>query len=412
MDLTCSNKSRINQSLIIIKAVDVAEKAINLMKQHQSCIHLWIPNMFEFKGGIQVYSAFLLDALHNLNLDVNYEVFLKHDTKRTGDLNGYPNTKFHFAGSAPSKIKTAVFASQILTRGIIRRPELVIATHINFAPAAYRLKQLTGIPYWAVAHGVDAWNIQKTSIQKSLHHADLILPVGGYTRYRLIAEQRLDPAKLAVLPNTFDLDRWKIAPKPQYLLDRYHLTDRQQIILTVARLDSTEQYKGYDQILQALPEIRTQIPDVHYLLVGKGSDRPRIEQTISDLHLQDCVTLAGFISDEELCDHYNLCDVFAMPSKGEGFGIVYLEALACGKPTLGGDQDGAIDALCHGELGVLVNPDDVDLIAQTLTQILQKTYAHPILYQPEILQERVIDKFGFSQFTQTLQKLLIDQGFI
>jgi glycosyltransferase involved in cell wall biosynthesis len=379
------------------------------MKQHSASIHLWIPNMFEFKGGIQVYSAFLLDALHKLKLNVNYEVFLKHDTKQTGDLNEYPNTKFHFAGSAPSKIKTAVFASQVLSGGIIRRPELVIATHINFAPAAYRLRQLTGIPYWAVAHGVDAWNIQNTAVQKSLHHADLILPVGGYTRDRLITEQNLEPSKLPVLPNTFDLDRWKISPKPQYLLDRYHLTDQKQIILTVARLDSSEQYKGYDQILQALPEIRTHIPEVHYLLVGKGSDQVRIEQTIADLQLQDCVTLAGFIPDEELCDHYNLCDVFAMPSKGEGFGIVYLEALACGKPTLGGDQDGAIDALCHGELGVLVNPEDVNLIAKTLTQILQKAYVHPILYQPEILRERVIATFGFDQFKQTLQKLLVRQ---
>jgi glycosyltransferase involved in cell wall biosynthesis len=376
---------------------------------NQKSIHIWIPNIFEFKGGIQVYSAFLLDALHKLNLDVDYEVFLKHDTKQTGDLNTYPNTKFHFAGVSPSKIRTAFFASQLLTRGMLRRPELVIATHINFAPAAYRLKQLTGIPFWAVAHGVDAWNIQNTAVQKSLHHADLILPVGGYTRDRLISEQRLDPAKLAVLPNTFDLDRWKIAPKLQYLLDRYHLTDRQQIILTVARLDSSEQYKGYDQILRALPEIRTHIPDVHYLLIGKGNDRMRIEQSISDLQLQDCVTLAGFIPDEELCDHYNLCDAFAMPSKGEGFGIVYLEALACGKPTLGGDRDGAIDALCHGELGVLVNPHDVDLIAKTLTQILNKTYSHPILYQPEILRERVINKFGFDQFKQTLYKLLIRQ---
>jgi phosphatidyl-myo-inositol dimannoside synthase len=180
----------------------------------------------------------------------------------------------------------------------------------------------------------------------------------------------------------------------------------------VARLESSEQYKGYDQILRALPTIRAQIPDVHYILVGKGSDRPRIEQTIADLKLQDCVTLAGFIPDEELCDHYNLCDVFAMPSKGEGFGIVYLEALACGKPTLGGDRDGAIDALCNGELGVLVNPDDVDVIAQTLSQMLQKTYPHPLLYQPQALRERVIATFGFKQFQQTLQKLLTAQKFI
>jgi glycosyltransferase involved in cell wall biosynthesis len=368
--------------------------------------------MFEFKGGIQVYSAFLLDALHHLNLNVDYDVFLKHDSQATGDFLDRATTQFHFAGSYPFSLRTAIFASQLLAGGILQRPQLIVSTHINFTPVAYWLKRLTGIPYWAVAHGTDAWNLQQPAVQQALHHADLILPVGGYTRDRLIAEQHLDPTKLSILPNTFDPDRWQIDPKPQHLLKRYQLTDRQPIILTVARLESSEQYKGYDQILRALPQIRAQIPDVHYILVGKGSDRPRIEQTIADLKLQDCVTLAGFIPDEELCDHYNLCDVFAMPSKGEGFGIVYLEALACGKPTLGGDRDGAIDALCNGELGVLVNPDDVDVIAQTLSQMLQKTYPHPLLYQPQTLRERVIATFGFKQFQQTLQQLLTDRGFI
>jgi len=127
---------------------------------------------------------------------------------------------------------------------------------------------------------------------------------------------------------------------------------------------------------------------------------------ITKLNLQECVTLTGFVADDELCDHYNLCDVFAMPSKGEGFGIVYLEALACGKPTLGGNQDGAIDALCHGELGALVDPDDIGVIAQTLIQILQGTYPHLIMYQPEILRQKVIDAFGFERFKQTLANLI------
>jgi glycosyltransferase involved in cell wall biosynthesis len=171
-------------------------------------------------------------------------------------------------------------------------------------------------------------------------------------------------------------------------------------------LDSTQQYKGYDKIVRALPEIRRQIPNVHYILVGQGSDRPRIEQLIAQLNLQNCVTLAGFVPDEEIRDYYNLCDVFAMPSKGEGFGIVYLEALACGKPTLGGNQDGAIDALCNGELGALVDPDDVDAIPRTLIQILQGTFNKQILYQPESLRKKVIENFGFECFKQRLAELM------
>lgn len=372
----------------------------------KNTLHLWFPNIFEFKGGIQVYSAFLLEALQSLYPDIDYDVFLKHDTRAIPNFCFLTNTRFQFAGTWPLPLRTAIFATQLVGNGLRQRPNLVLMTHLNFTVAAYWLKRLAGIPYWTVAHGVEAWNIRHPTLQTALHYAERIIAVSSYTRDRLLKEQNLDPAKISLLPNTFDASRFQIKPKPQHLLNRYQLTAEKPIILTVARLDSSERYKGYDQILQALPEIRRQIPNVHYLLVGKGSDRPRIEQLIAKLNLQECVTLTGFIPDDELCVHYNMCDVFAMPSKGEGFGIVYLEALACGKPTLGGNQDGAIDALCHGELGALVDPDNIGAIAQTLIQILQGTYPHPIMYQPEILRQKVIDTFGFERFKQTLADLI------
>lgn len=368
--------------------------------------HLWFPNIFEFKGGIQVYSAFLLQALQEVFPDSKYEVFLKHDSEASGGAAVAKHTQFHCAGSWSLPVRTGIFASQILGLGLWQRPDLVVATHLNFTVAAYGLKRLAGVPYWAIAHGIEAWDIQRPLLKTALRHADRVIAVSGYTRDRLLKEQDLDPAKVSLLPNTFVSDRFQIAPKPRYLLQRYGLAETQPVILTVARLDSSERYKGYDQILKALPKIRRQIANVHYLLVGKGSDRPRLEQLILQLDLQDCVTLTGFVSDQELSDHYNLCDVFAMPSKGEGFGIVYLEALACGKPAVGGNQDGAIDALCHGELGVLVNPDDGEAIAHVLTQILQKTYPQPVLYQPDVLRQRVIDIYGFDRFKQTLERLI------
>lgn len=377
-----------------------------MQKSPRTALHLWFPNIFGFKGGIQVYSAFLLQALQSLYPDIDYEIFLKHDTSSSQDLNVLSQTKFHFAGAWPLFLRTAAFSSQLLGYGIWQQPELVIATHLNFTEAAYWLKRLRGIPYWAIAHGVEAWNIQRPALQKALHEADRILAVSNYTRDRLLEEQNLDPAKVLLLPNTFDRARFQIAPKPLYLLKRYGLSPDQKIILTVGRLDSQEQYKGYDRVLRALPTIIENIPQVHYLIVGKGDDRPRVEQLIQQLNLQHHVTLAGFIPDSELCDHYNLCDVFAMPSKGEGFGIVYLEALACGKPTLGGNQDGAIDALCHGKLGALVNPDDVGAIAQTLIQILQGTYPNQLMYQPAGLRQQVIDIFGFDRFQQTLGEIM------
>jgi glycosyltransferase involved in cell wall biosynthesis len=372
---------------------------------------LWIPDLFLTKGGIQVYSNYLLKALQSSAQRANLQVFLKHDKNCIASTFSAPHIQFSAVGQTPLFLRTLAFATQICRSSVFYPPDLIISTHLNFTVAAYCLKTLRQIPYWTVAHGIEAWNIQNPLLKLALQNADRILAVSHYTRDRLLKEQNLDPAKVVVLPNTFDSRRFQIAPKPLHLLQHYGLQPNQPVILTVARLAEQERYKGYDQILQALPQIRLTIPNVHYVLVGKGQDQPRIESLIEELQLQDCVTLAGFIPDKELCDYYNLCDVFAMPSKREGFGIVYLEAMACGKPTLGGNQDGAIDALCQGALGALVNPDDIAEIAQTLIQMLQGTYPNVLIYQPELLRQNVIDTYGFDQFKQTLAGYLAEQGF-
>jgi len=364
--------------------------------------HLWFPNIFEFKGGIQTYSAFFLQAIQNIYPDANYGVFIKNDKKAASDFTTVAPTKFHCAGAIRLALRTPLFAAQLILWGLVQRPKLIIACHLNFIVAAYWLKRLSGIPYWTIAYGIESWDIENAAIKKSLHHADFILAISSYTRDRLLREQNLDPDKVVILPCQFEPSHFQIAPKPEYLLKQYGLKPEQPVILTVARLAEAERYKGYDQIIQALPKIRQIIPDVHYIIVGKGDDKTRIEQLIVELDLQDCVTLAGFVPDGQLSDYYNLCDLFAMPSKKEGFGIVYLEALACGKPVLGGNQDGAVDALCHGKLGALVNPDDIEEISHTIIQILQNTYPNPLMYQPESLRQEVIDTFGFEQFQKTL----------
>jgi glycosyltransferase involved in cell wall biosynthesis len=373
-------------------------------------IQLWFPNIFQFKGGVQVYSAFLLEALKSSYSQMEYNVFLKHDIHCLASSYCFKNIHFHYAGSWHKKIRTIGFAAQIVLFTIWKKPNLIISSHINFSVLAYFINRLLGIPYWTVVHGVDAWNITNPALSKALFCTERILAVSNYTKDRLIKEQKLNPNKISILPNTFDINKFQIAKKPKYLLDRYGLKSDQLIILTVARLAGSDRYKGYDQIIQALPKIRSQIPNIHYVLAGQGKDKARIEKLIIEHNLQDAVTLTGFVEDQELCDHYNLCDVFAMPSQKEGFGIVFLESLACGKPTLGGNQDGAVDALCNGELGALVDPLDQEEITQTLIQILQGNYSHPLIYQPEILRQKVIDTFGFTRFTETLKNLIANSS--
>lgn len=372
-----------------------------------------MPNLFGFKGGIQVYSAYFLKALQLLFPDACCHVFLMHD-QRAMEISAkdiaaqFPHVQFHFAGRVPRRIRKSLYALQLIGYSLTQRPDLIISTHLSFTPVARIIKQWTKTPYWTVAHGVEAWNINRHSLQKGLQAADQVLPVSGYTRDRLLAEQQLVPERVCILPNTVDTQRFQITPKPTRLLKKLSLSVDQPVILTVNRLCAEESHKSYDLVLAALPSIRSYIPNVRYIIVGKGSDRARLEQSIIKQGLQENVTLAGFVPDDELCDYYNLCDVFAMPSKLEGFGIVYLEAMACGKPTMGGNQDGAVDALCRGRLGALVDPDDTEAIAHTLIKILQKNYPNPLMYQPEALRQAVVDTYGFDAFKQKLSVLLTD----
>lgn len=368
-------------------------------------IHLWVPGLFDFKGGIQVYSHFLLTALQSLLPQARIRVFSMHD-RQVPEMAKTSGVHFHTMGHVPPRLRTAAFAAQTLQAGLWDQPDLVITTHINFCPVAQILKRWIGVPYWGIAHGFEAWEIAKPSVQQALHHADLILAVSQYTRDRLCQAQGLGADRVGILPNTVDTERFQIQPKPQRLLDRYGLTADQPVVLTVNRLAAGEPFHSYDQILAALPAIRQAIPQVHYVIVGDGDDRPRLERELAQSGLADSVTVAGFIPDAELPDYYALCDVFAMPSKLEGFGIVYLEALACGKPVLAG-QDGARDALLGGALGTLVDPDDRGAIATHLIALLQGQYGNCQAVTPEARRQQVVDTFGQEAFQRTLASYLV-----
>jgi glycosyltransferase involved in cell wall biosynthesis len=122
------------------------------------------------------------------------------------------------------------------------------------------------------------------------------------------------------------------------------------------------------------------------------------------LGVERSVTLAGFIPDEELADHYRLADVFAMPSTGEGFGIVFLEAMSCGTPVVAGNRDGSVDALADGALGVLIEPESVDAIVAGIKRIL-KCDGPARWFDRNALHDEVIRRFGRTPFRGRLREL-------
>lgn len=369
--------------------------------------HVWFPDLFATPGGIQRYSRFLLAALRDVWPDPRYEVFLKNDLPGDPALDGL---EARASGNLPAWARTPGYASRIAARALAEKPRLVIAGHLNFAVVSDWLARVAGIPFWIVTHGIEAWGVERRTLRRALQNAACIVSVSRYTSERLVREQGIDPTRISLLPGTFDPALFRPAPPSAALARRLALDPGQPMLLTVARLAGIDRHKGYDVVLEALPDIRRVVPGVRYVIVGEGDDRPRIERRIRELGLERDVTLAGFVPDSELPDYYNLCSLFAMPSKREGFGIVYLEAMACGKPALAGDRDGSRDALLDGELGVLVDPEDVAAFGQAAVEVLGGRHPNRTLYDPAGLRKRVVERFGPQAFRDRLREILVLRG--
>jgi glycosyltransferase involved in cell wall biosynthesis len=362
---------------------------------------LWAPAFCRFGGGITAFGRELAQAVSSCG----HEVALWGKEDQSGRWNGLT---LHGTGLFPNVFRTAAFALGVVAHAAIVRPRLVVCTHLNFGPAAYLLKRLAGVPYVLVAHGIEAHEGLSRSRRKALRGADSVWAVSQWTRGRVMA-LGVREDRIRVVPNTVDGERFVISERRVDLQKQFGLARSDRVILTVARLDAREGYKGYDTVLRALPTVLSTVGPVRYLIAGKGSDLSRLQRLVAELGLSEAVSFCGFVSDTDLPDLYRLADVFAMPSRGEGFGIVFLEAMASGVPVLGGDSDGTVDALANGELGLLVNPEDASQVADGLIQLLNKQ-GPDFWFQPEKLRANCLAKHGHISFENRVSAALADLG--
>lgn len=367
--------------------------------------HVWLPGL-SAKGGIQTYGRFLASALDRLDPSGQNEYFLKNDVDPP--LSIVPSAKKVYTfGRWPGTLRSAAFAGRTAQRAIFGRPDHILVGHLHFVSLCNRIPNLAA-PWWVFAYGIESWSLEDPPLRSALKRAGKVLAISRYTRERLIDEQGVDRDKISLLPCTFDADTYRIRSRPDHLMARHGVAPDQPILLTVARLADPQRQKGYDQVLEALPAIRARVPDVRYLIVGDGPDRTRLARRIRGMGLDEAVTIVGEVQDEELPFYYALSDVFVMPSSKEGFGIVFLEAMACGVPSIGGCRDGARDPLMDGELGVLVDPGDPREIAEASIGLLRKEHPNQRLFAPEVLRTRAIEEFGPERFRNRLGSLLED----
>lgn len=251
-----------------------------------------------------------------------------------------------------------------------RETDLLVCGHIHLLPLAWLLARLRGARLALIVHGVEAWQPSRKILANWLaHRVDVIIAVSKYTAARFTQWSKLPMDRAFILPNCVDLGRFKPQQRDARLVERYGLQSS-KVIMTVGRLASEERYKGFDQVIELMPQLIKRFSNVKYLIVGEGSDRSRLEAKVEALGLSDRVIFTGYVSESEKISHYNLADVYVMPSTGEGFGIVLLEAVACGVPVVSSGVAGAREALLDGELGRLVAPGNplalLDAVASAL----------------------------------------------
>lgn len=360
---------------------------------------------FSFTGGIEKMCRTLIRCLVELDAEGNSNttIFAMYD--RTADLDCRYEDSKKFKGFSGRRLW---FVLSALRKGI--SSDHIILSHINLLFPALLIKTISPKTKISLfAHGIEVWRPLHGWKKRFLNRLDTVIAVSEYTRIQIIELHGLDPQKVVVLNNA--LDPFYVFPedftKPAYLLNRYALTDNQPILFTLTRLSASEKYKGYDQVIETLPKLLATFPYLQYLIAGKHdpSEKERIEALILRYNVEQHVKLIGFIPEAELSDHFLLADLFVMPSKREGFGIVFIEAMASGLPVIAGNKDGSVDAVKNSGSGFLVDPDNPDELVEAISRQLAETKG-PEISHKAILSKKTATTFGFEQYKAKLRKLL------
>jgi phosphatidylinositol alpha-1,6-mannosyltransferase len=254
-----------------------------------------------------------------------------------------------------------LYALNALTEAIRLRPGLIHCNHLHMAPLAWSLARLVGARLFLHVHGIEIWSRPKLLQRYAIEAATLVACGSRHTRECLLAHTRVQASKAVVLNYTYD-ERFCFAPRAT------RLPNAPFRMLTVSRLDHTDAYKGHDRVLPILARLTAKGLDLTYDIAGVGNDRPRLERLASELGIADRVNFLGAVSAERLTDIYRNADLFVMPSAGEGFGIAFVEAMACGTPALGLAIGGAADALGDGALGDCIALEDLESAIERATR--------------------------------------------
>ena len=342
-------------------------------------------------GGIAQYNRDVLDAMCRAETISEIFVLPRLGNPRAEQIPDKITYLLEGLGSLRNYVKGALrFALRA------RSVDLIYCAHINLIPVAVAISKILGAPVVLAIYGVDAWKpvrrVPKWLLTKGVK---AVFSISELTRDRFLSWCPVEREKTFIVPNAIRRERYSHRPRNSALMKRLNLEGK-TTLMTLGRMSSLEQYKGFDEVIDVLPELADKIPNLAYLAVGSGPDRTRLEQKVATKGLNARVIFAGEIDESIKADFYQLADAYVMPSTGEGFGFVILEALASGVPVVGSSQDGTREALRDGELGILVDPADQESIKNGIVAALARPRGVP----------PGLEYFSFDRFCERLHSAL------
>jgi phosphatidylinositol alpha-1,6-mannosyltransferase len=358
---------------------------------------------FSATGGIQKMNRTLAYTLYQLSEknQWNINVYASHDQRE--DLLPQYLPMANFKAFNRNKLKYIWYS---LKAGM--NADLVILSHVHLSSLGCLLRLLNPkCKIWLIAHGTEVWRPLKLWQKAIWKIADQMICVSSFTKRKIVEMHGAAPDQCPILNNPLDpfIRLPEVFTKPEYLLNRYHLNTNDKVILTLSRIASTEKYKGYEQTIKAVSSVKQRLPNVKYILAGPydEAEKIRILQLVKDQHLENNFILTGYIKETELADHFLIADLFVMPSKKEGFGIVFIEAMAFGLPVICGNVDGSTDAVRNDEMGTAIDPDDSKLLEQEISQKLARILT---IAERKNIQHQCLKYFNAQDYGNNLEKLI------
>nr|WP_121270607.1 glycosyltransferase family 4 protein [Pedobacter schmidteae] len=361
------------------------------------------PETFSGTGGIQNMSRTLAYTLHQLGKKNNWTFNHYSLNDQPADLITSYLPASLFKGFGKNKVR---FTLQSIW--CARNADVLILGHVNLSMIGEVLSWINpGCKIWLIAHGIEVWRPLQGSKKSIWKIANQIICVSNFTKKQVVELHHASPVRCIVLNNILDpfIKLPEKFEKPAHLLKRYALTTSQKVVFSLTRMSAAEKFKGYEQVISAISRIKPGLTDIRYLLAGPCdmAEKRRIEQFVARHGLSSNVILTDYIEASELADHFLLADLFVLPSKKEGFGIVFIEAMASGLPVICGHSDGSTDAVRHSGMGTTIDPDDIDALELAIRKELHRTLKAE---ERRNIQQECLKHFNSQRYASVLTRLI------